>query len=137
MSAPEPHGAAPSGVGFEPGPYDEESSNVPAVPDTPGQIQQVTGIPVAVFEGEYIRHMIGKLPALEVAMLEGYPKNTVLDLKVRVRVRDVAFPEKRINREKVPVRYHNLAFESVQIEGAYTMQETEVMDPGVTGGADE
>lgn len=88
-------------------------------------------IPVATFEGEYIRHMVGKLPAISIEMPVGYKKGTHLKLEVEVRVRDVGFPEIKVAGEPVTARVHTLAFEDVKLLGAYTADE---LDPGIAGG---
>lgn len=85
-------------------------------------------VPVAEFEGEWVRHMLGKLPALVIEMPVGYSRGTHLKMEVEVRVRDVAMKEVKgeLTRE------HTFALEEIKLLGAYSADE---MDPGVGGNA--
>lgn len=95
--------------------------------------QQAKPIPVAEFEGEYVRAMEGKLPAIALDMPEGYARGTHLKLEVEVRVRNVRYEEIRSGPDKGDLtRQHVFALEEVRLLGAYTPDE---VDPGVGGSA--
>lgn len=65
-------------------------------------------VPVAEFEGEYVRTMVGKLPQLALEMPEGYKRGTHLMLGVEVRVRNVSYDE---DKHGDLVRVHHFAQE--------------------------
>lgn len=115
--------------GYGDGPSGDGSSGE-LVHTTPSAVE----IPVAQFEGEYIRHMMAKLPAISIEMPVGYKKGTHLKLEIEMRVKEVGFPEMKVAGESVTVRVHTLAFEDVKLLGAYTADE---LDPGVGGLGDE
>lgn len=86
-------------------------------------------IPVAEFEGSFVRTMEGKLPAMTLDMPEGYARGTHLKMLVEVRVRNVRYEEDKSGELK---RQHVFALEEIQLLGAYTAEE---VDPGVGGNA--
>ena len=55
-----------------------------AVSATPEVVHKTLEIPVAEFEGEYVRLMIGKLPAIQLEMDYGYARGTHLKLELEV-----------------------------------------------------
>lgn len=73
-------------------------------------------MPVMEFEGSFIRHMEGKLPALVLDMPEGYQRGTHLKMNVEVRIRHVLFNE---NKDGDLVRQHVFAIEDVQLTEAF------------------
>lgn len=87
-------------------------------------------VPVAEFEGEWIRQMHGVLPSQTIEMPVGYARGTHLKFEIEVRVRDIAIKE--IKGELT--RVHTFAVEDhkVRLLGAYTADE---LDPGVGGNA--
>lgn len=103
------------------------SENLPAVPET---VQGVVEIPVAEFEGEYVRTMIGTIPSIKMEMPVGYPRGTHLKLELEVRVVGVSVDE--VGKHKDLARMHRLHLEEVKLIGAYTADQ---MDPGVGGSA--
>lgn len=86
-------------------------------------------IPVAEFEGDFVRVMRAKLPAITLEMEEGWPRNTHLKLEVEVRVRNIRYEE---DRKGDLIREHTLVIEEVRMLGAYSPDEA---DPGVGGSA--
>ena len=86
-------------------------------------------VPVAEFEGEWIRKMTGKLQALTLEMPVGYARGTHLKLELEVRVRDVSIRELK---DGALYREHTFALEEIKLLGAYSADE---MDPGVGGSA--
>jgi hypothetical protein len=89
-------------------------------------------IPVAAFEGEYVREMVGKIPAITLPMDYGYARGTFLKLEVEVRVRRVSVDEVNRGPHKGDLyREHQFTIEEVKIVGAYTAEQ---MDQGVGGG---
>lgn len=102
----------------------DEQQNLPAIPEQ----QQVSAleIPVADFEGEYVRLMVGKLPAINLEMDYGYARGTHLKLELEVRVRSVNVDEVSSGRNKGDlVREHKFALEEARIIGAYTADQAE------------
>lgn len=77
---------------------------------------EVKSIPVAEFEGEFIRAFEAKLPAITLDMPVGYPRGTHLQLGVEVRVRYVNFPE---DKHGDLVRQHTLALEEITLLDAF------------------
>lgn len=75
-------------------------------------------IPVAEFEGEFVRNMEAKLPALKIGMPEGYQRGTHMILEVEVRVRNVGYNE---DKDGDLTRLHTLALEQIKL--------TDVFDP--------
>lgn len=76
--------------------------------------------PVAEFEGEYVRTMEAKLPALTIAMPEGYKRNMHLVMQVECRVRSLDHPEnKSKDHSGELIRMHNLALEEVRLVDAF------------------
>lgn len=89
-------------------------------------------IVVAEHEGEYVRVMRGKLPAINLEMEEGYVRNTHLKMELEVRIRNVHYDEITSGKDKGDlVRQHNFALESASIVGAMTPEQAE---QGVGGG---
>lgn len=94
---------------------------------------EVKGMPVAEFEGAYVREMVAALPGLKIAMPEGYPRGTHLQLQVEARIRNVRYDEIGSGDSKGELkRVHVLAYEDVKLLGAYDADE---FDPGVGGSA--
>lgn len=90
-------------------------------------------IPVAEFEGQYIRAFEGKLPAITLDMPEGYARGTHLKMEVEVRIRSVRLEEIQRGADKGDLtRQHVFALEEVRLLGAYSPDE---VDPGVGGSA--
>jgi hypothetical protein len=107
----------------------ETEENLPAVPQT---VHKTLEIPVAEFEGEYVRIMIGKLPAIDLEMDYGYARGTHLKLELEVRVRSVNVDEVTSGKNKGDLkREHKFVIEEAKIIGAYTADE---LDQGVGGG---
>ena len=73
-------------------------------------------IPVAEFEGEFVRVMEGKLPAITLDMPEGYARGTHLILNVEARVRNVSYIE---DRKGDLTRQHTFALEEVRLTDAF------------------
>lgn len=73
-------------------------------------------IPVAEFEGEFVRVMEGKLPAITLDMPEGYARGTHLILSVEARVRNVSYIE---DRKGDLTRQHTFALEEVRLTDAF------------------
>lgn len=109
----------------------DDQQNLPAVPEPTGTVHALE-IPVAEFEGEYVRLMIGKLPGINLEMDYGYARGTHLKLELEVRVRSVNVDEIAAGKNKGElVREHKFAIEEAKIIGAYTAEQA---DPGVGGG---
>lgn len=89
-------------------------------------------LPVAEFEGEVVRVMLGKIPALNLEMEFGYPRGTHLKLELEVRCRAVHVDEFTAGPNRGELyREHIFALEEAKIIGVYTADE---LDPGVGGG---
>lgn len=78
--------------------------------------EQVTSMPIAVFEDAFITEMEAVLPRLVMNMPEGYKRGTHLDLAVEVRVRSVQMNEMRGGDMK---RVHILAIEDVKVNRVF------------------
>lgn len=82
-------------------------------------------IPVAEFEGEYVRAFEAKLPQLTLDMAEGYLRGTHLLMQVEVRVRNVHYDEVRSDskargvRRGDLIRQHLLALEEIRLVDAF------------------
>lgn len=92
---------------------------------TPSAIE----IPVAEFEGEYIRQFKGKVNLPVFEMDRGYARGTHLKIAIELRVRDVSVTE---DRRGDLTREHTFALEQIELLGAYSADQ---MDPGVGGNA--
>lgn len=79
--------------------------------------QNSPAIPVAEFEGEFVRSFEGKLPALTLDMPEGYVRGTHLKLELEVRVRNVHYDE--MGKERDLTRMHQFALEEVRLTDAF------------------
>lgn len=91
--------------------------------------EEAKGIPVAEFEGDFVRYMEGKLPAITMEMPEGYARGTHLKMMIEVRIRNVRYEE---DRKGELTRQHVFALEEIQLVGAYAPED---LDPGVGGSA--
>lgn len=100
------------------------SDNLPAVPQ-----KTALEIPVAEFEGEMVRAMLGKIPAINMEMPVGYARGTHLKVELELRVRSVRVEE---DRRGDLTREHIFALEEIKLVGAYTADD---LDPGVGGSA--
>lgn len=89
-------------------------------------------MPVAEFEGEFVRLMVGNLPSIAMEMPVGYARGTHLKMEIEVRVKGVRVDEGTGRHKGDLVRYHALALEEIKLIGAYTADQ---MDPGVGGSA--
>jgi hypothetical protein len=108
---------------------EEESKEIEVVE----KVHKTVEIPVAEFEGEYVREMIGKIPQIVMEMPMGYARHTHLKLELEVRVGRVLVDEFKSGEKKGQLyREHTLALEEIKLIGAYTADE---MDPGVGGSA--
>lgn len=97
------------------------------------KVHKTVEIPVAEFEGEYVREMIGKIPQIVMEMPMGYARHTHLKLELEVRVGRVTVDEFKSGEKKGQLfREHTLSLEEIKLVGAYTADE---MDPGVGGSA--
>ena len=99
------------------------------LPDVVHKTAQALEVPVAEFEGEFIRTMNGKLPAITLDMPVGYKRGTHLKLELEVRVRDVSVTA---DKNDELTRVHVFSLEEVKLLGVYTADE---LDPGVGGNA--
>lgn len=109
----------------------DEQQNLPAVPQQQEVVHSLE-IPVAQFEGEFVRHMIGKIPGITLEMDYGYARGTHLKLELEVRVRSVNVDEVTTGKHKGDLkREHTFAIEEAKIIGAYTAEQ---VDEGVGGG---
>jgi hypothetical protein len=105
----------------------DEHQNLPV----PAKVHALE-IPVAEFEGEYVRNMLGKIPGITLEMDYGYARGTHLKLELEVRVRKVAVDEVAHGKNKGDLfRLHEFVIEEAKILGAYTAEQA---DPGVGGG---
>lgn len=101
--------------------------------DSGDVVHVVTPMPIAEIDGEIVRRMEARLPAVTVAMDYGYPRNTHLMLEAEVRVQSWGVDEIRSGKDKGQmVRTHKLVLESIRIVGAYSHEQ---MDQGVGGSA--
>lgn len=108
---------------------EEESKEIEVVE----KVHKTVEIPVAEFEGEYVREMIGKIPQITMGMDMGYARHTHLKLELEVRVGRVVVDEFRSGEKKGQLyREHTLVLEEIKLLGAYTADE---LDPGVGGSA--
>lgn len=73
-------------------------------------------IPIAEFEGEFVRQFEGRLPALTLDMPEGYTRGTHLLLAVEVRVRNVSYVE---DKRGDLTRHHVFALEEISLKEAF------------------
>jgi len=83
------------------------------MPDSDGQLKP---IPVAEFEGAFVRAFEAKLPAITLDMPEGYLRGTHLRIDVEVRVRDVGYNE---DKRGDLTRQHTLALEEIRLADAF------------------
>lgn len=81
--------------------------------DSDGQLKP---IPVAEFEGEFVRNFEGKLPAIVLDMPEGYQRGMHLVMEVEVRVRNVGYIE---DKKQDLTRQHIFALEEVRLKEAF------------------
>jgi hypothetical protein len=85
--------------------------------DSDGQLNgQLKPIPVAEFEGEFVRFFESKLPALSLDMAVGYPRGTHIVLEVETRVRNVSYIE---DKNGDLIRMHVLTLEEVREKEAF------------------
>jgi hypothetical protein len=95
--------------------------------------QAAEAIPVAQFEGEFVREMEGKLPAITLAMAEGYPRGTIIRMQIEVRVRNIHYDEIKTKEHRGElIRQHLFALESAQLVAAFSPEEDHT---GAGGGA--
>lgn len=89
-------------------------------------------IPVAQFEGEWVREMEGRLPAVTLAMDSGYARGTIIRMQVEVRVRNVRHEEigSGVNKGEL-VRQHVFVLESAQMVAAFAPED----DRSTVGGS--
>jgi hypothetical protein len=73
-----------------------------------------------VFEGESVVEIEGKLPAIIMAMDDGYARGTVLRLQVEVHVRHVRHDE---NSKGGLVRQHIFGLDSVELVAAFRPEQ--------------
>ena len=107
----------------------EESKEI----ETVEKVHKTVEIPVAEFEGEFVREMIGKIPQIVMEMPMGYARHTHLKLELEVRVGRVLVDEFKSGEKKGQLyREHTLSLEEIKLIGAYTSDE---LDPGVGGSA--
>ncbi len=113
----------------------DDRPNLPA-PGTSSEIvhRTPTPMPIGEFEGELVRVMRGKLPAIELDMAEGYARNTHLKLEIEVRVSSVNHPEIKVGKELMLGRVHTLVYEDIKLIGAYTAAQ---LDAGTGGDLSE
>lgn len=96
----------------------------------------VTPIPIATMEGETVRFMVGKFPALTLQMDMGYPRGTYLKIEMLARVRKLSLDEIERGPDKgQTVREHTFAIVESRIVGAYTEQQMDEMDGSGVGGS--
>lgn len=89
--------------------------------DEPGtDVQTVVPMPIAVFEGEFVTEMEGRLPAVIMEMPEGYARGTHLRLNLEVRVKNVRYEE---NRKGDLTRQHVFALESIHLATAFSPED--------------
>lgn len=79
-------------------------------------------VPIAEFEGEFVRSFEGRLPAIQLDMPEGYRRGTHLKLEVEVRVRNIGYDEQKSRSKDIPgdlSRIHTFALEEVKLVDAF------------------
>ena len=81
-----------------------------------GSDDHLKTLPVAEFEGEYVRAFEAKLPAITLDMPEGYLRGTHLLLALEVRIRNVAYDE---DKRGDLTRRHTLALEEIKLTDAF------------------
>lgn len=81
--------------------------------DSDGRLK---AIPVAEFEGEFVRAFESKLPAIALDMAEGYARGMHVVFEVEARVRNVSYIE---DKRGDLIRQHNLALEQVRLADAF------------------
>lgn len=86
-------------------------------------------IPVAEFEGEFVRQHDGKMPAIVLDMPEGYPRGMHLVLEAEVRVRNIGYVEDK--KTKDLTRHHELVLEEIRLKEAFDPAAR----PNVIGGS--
>lgn len=86
-------------------------------------------VPIAEFEGEFVRKFKGRMPPMNLDMDRGYKRGTHLNVLMELRVRDVAISE---DKDAELTRQHNFTLEAIQVLKAFTAEEA---DPGVGGNA--
>lgn len=110
----------------------DEQQNLPAIPEQVGEVAAIRPIPVGEFEGEYVRHMLGKLPGVTLPMDHGYPRGAHLKMEMEVRVRSVRVDEMKGKNAGELSRLHEFTLEDIKIIGVYSADQA---DPGVGGSA--
>jgi len=96
---------------------------------------------VAEFEGEYVRTMVGSLPAISLPMEGGYPRNTHLRMNLGLRVRNVRYDELSKAEQKATgdiggmKRVHIFSLEDAQVVEALTADQADEGAGGSAGGS--
>lgn len=114
----------------------DEGQNLPAVPEQQ-QVVHSLQMPVVDFEGEMIRIMHGKIPALTLAMDYGYRRGTHVKLELELEVIGISVGEVKTNsknsehRKGDLIREHTFALREAKIVGVYSAEQA---DLGVGGG---
>lgn len=101
----------------------------PEKPEPTTDYKPAEPILIDKFENDFVRDFEGKLPAITMAMPEGYARGTHLKMMVEVRIRNVRYEE---GKNKELTRQHTFALENIELVGAYHPDE---LDPGVGGTA--
>jgi len=82
--------------------------------------EPATAVVPPLFEGEPVTDIEGKLPAIVMAMEEGYARGTILRFQVEVHVRYVNHPE---TKGGGLVRQHVFGLDSVELVAAYRPEQ--------------
>lgn len=83
------------------------------MPDSDGHLKPM---PIAEFEGEYVRTFEAKLPGITMDMAEGYMRGTHVVFEVESRVRHVGYNE---DKNGDLTRVHTLTLEEVRLKEAF------------------
>lgn len=99
----------------DPAPLDfpARGSEVETLPTTPTT-------PIMVFEGSVVAKHEGRIPAINIDMVEGYQRGTHLVLQVELRVRGVRMEE---DKSGELVRTHLFALEEIVMVSSVTPQQ--------------
>lgn len=109
----------------------DTQQNLPAIP-----VHRTVELPVAEFEGETVRLMLGKIPKQNFQLEYGYQRGTHLKMELELRCRSVLVDEVSSGEHKGELyREHSFAVVEARIIAAYTQEEADALDPvGVGGG---
>lgn len=100
------------------------------------EVVHVTPVPIATMEGETVRFMTGKFPAMTLPMDYGYPRGTHLKIEIVARVRKLSIDEIERGPDKGQlIREHQFAIVEARIVGSYTEEQVDEQEGSGVGGS--